>query len=64
MTKNSNIDYYQAPILLEGRSIHQDGEGTIYTTEECLLNPNRNPDLTKEEIEEHLKQYLNAQKII
>lgn len=64
MTKNSNIDYYQAPIVLEGGSIHQDGEGTIYTTEEYLLNPNRNPDLTKEEIEEHLKQYLNAQKII
>ncbi|CAB1055101.1 Agmatine deiminase (EC 3.5.3.12) [Spiroplasma endosymbiont of Danaus chrysippus] len=55
---------YGKSIVLEGGSIHQDGEGTIYTTEECLLNPNRNPDLTKEEIEEHLKQYLNAQKII
>lgn len=50
MAQNSNIKYYQAPIVLEGGSIHQDGEGTVYTTEECLLNSNRNPKLTKKEI--------------
>ncbi len=55
---------YRAPFVLEGGSIHSDGEGTIYTTEECLLNENRNPHLTKEEIEKNLCEYLGAEKII
>jgi agmatine deiminase len=58
------LDRYKAPMVLEGGSIHVDGEGTLLTTEECLLNPNRNPDMTKEEIEETLKEYLNLEKII
>lgn len=57
-------DCYQAPLILEGGSIHVDGEGTCLTTEQCLLNTNRNPDLSKEEIEEILFQYLNVEKII
>ena len=44
-------DRYRAPLVLEGGSIHVDGEGTVLTTEECLLNPNRNPDLDRGEIE-------------
>lgn len=58
------IDRYKAPIVLEGGSIHVDGEGTLITTEQCLLNPNRNPKLSKQEIEEILKEYLNIEKII
>lgn len=57
-------DRYCAPFILEGGSIHTDGEGTLITTEECLLNPNRNPDLSKIQIENHLKEYLNIEKII
>ncbi|KEI69832.1 agmatine deiminase [Endozoicomonas elysicola] len=57
-------DIYQAPLVLEGGSIHVDGEGTVYTTEECLLHPSRNPDLTREEIEEYLINYLNVSKVI
>ncbi len=57
-------DCYRAPLVLEGGSIHSDGLGTIITTEECLLNPNRNPHLDKEEIEGYLKSYLGAKKII
>lgn len=64
IAKHSKVDYYQAPIVLEGGSVHCDGDGTIYTTEECLLNPNRNPNLTKAQIEKYLKEYLNAKKVI
>jgi len=55
---------YRAPLVLEGGSIHVDGEGTILTTEECLLNHNRNPSLTREQIEEHLRVYLGAEKVL
>ncbi|XP_043717190.1 agmatine deiminase isoform X2 [Telopea speciosissima] len=51
-------------IILEGGSIHVDGEGTCLTTEECLLNKNRNPTLTKEQIENELKMYLGVRKVI
>ena len=59
-----NIPCIDAPIVLEGGSIHVDGEGTLITTEECLLNRNRNPDLNKEDIEVVLKRYLGVEKII
>lgn len=62
--KYEKIDRYKASIILEGGSFHTDGEGTLITTEECLLNPNRNPDLSKIQIENHLKEYLNVEKII
>ena len=55
---------YRAPIILEGGSIHVDGEGTLFTTEECLLHPSRNPDLSKEQIEEVLKSYLAVEKVV
>jgi len=58
------IDRYRAPLILEGGSIHADGQGTVITTEECLLHPNRNPGLSKQEIENFLKDYLNAVKVI
>ena len=50
--------------VLEGGSIHSDGEGTLLVTESCLLSAGRNPSLTKEEIEEELKRYLGVTKII
>ena len=60
-----NIDYYRLrDFVLEGGSIHVDGEGTVMTTEMCLLSAGRNPHLTKEEIEETLKEYLNCEKVI
>jgi agmatine deiminase len=55
---------YRAPLVLEGGAIHVDGEGTVLTTEECLLNPNRNPELTREQVEGHLRDYLGAEKVI
>ncbi len=60
-----NIDRYDAKdFVLEGGAIHVDGEGTLITTEQCLLNPNRNPHMSREEVEEKLKEYLNIEKII
>jgi agmatine deiminase len=58
------IDYYQAPIVLEGGSIHVDGEGTCLTTAECLLSPGRNPGLSQAQIEQVLKEYLNVEKVL
>ena len=57
-------DRYRAPIVLEGGAIHVDGEGTVLTTEECLLNPNRNPELTREQIERVLLDHLGAEKVV
>ena len=42
-------------MVLEGGSIAGDGAGTLLTTEQCLLNPNRNPELTREQIEARLR---------
>jgi agmatine deiminase len=57
-------DRYRAPFVLEGGSIHVDGEGTVLTTEECLLNPNRNPGLSRDRIERALCDYLGAEKVV
>jgi agmatine deiminase len=59
-----NAERYRAPLVLEGGSIHVDGEGTVLTTEECLLNPNRNPELGREQIERALLDYLGAEKVV
>jgi agmatine deiminase len=55
---------FMANFILEGGSFHVDGEGTILTTEECLLNANRNPHLNKAEIEQLLLHYLGGEKVI
>jgi agmatine deiminase len=55
---------YQAPMILEGGSFFVDGEGTLLTTEQCLLHPNRNPDMTREQIERTLGEYLGVDAVI
>ena len=55
---------YKAPITLEGGAIHVDGQGTLLTTRDCLLNPNRNPDLSQSEVELILQEYLNLEQIL
>ncbi len=57
-------DRYRSPVVLEGGAIHVDGQGTCLTTEECLLNPNRNPSLTRADMEEQLRRYLNVSRVI
>ena len=51
-------------IVLEGGSIDVNGSGSLLTTESCLLNPNRNPDLTRTEIEDYLKVYLGVTNVL
>jgi agmatine deiminase len=58
------VGYADSPIVLEGGSIHVDGEGTMLTTRECLLNKNRNPNWTKEQLEEEVKSRLGVFRII
>lgn len=59
------MDCYDAKhFVLEGGSIHSDGEGTVIVTEACLLSKGRNPQMTKAQIEEQLCNYLGAEKII
>lgn len=56
--------YYLENFILEGGSIHVDGQGTLITTEACLLSDGRNPSMSKQEIEERLKTYFNVDKVI
>lgn len=56
--------YDAAPFVLEGGSIHCDGEGTVLVTEACLLSEGRNPQMSKEEIEAKLLEYLGAEKVL
>jgi agmatine deiminase len=54
----------QGGIVLEGGSIVSDGSGTLLTTEQCLLNPNRNPDLSRAQIEDVLRARLGVERIV
>ena len=55
---------FDAPLIMEGGSFHCDGEGTILTSEQCLLHPNRNPHLSRADIEKHLCHYLGGDTVI
>ena len=65
----ADIGIYAAPceqrdLVLEGGAIDSDGEGTLLVTEACLLNPNRNPDLTREDIEARLRDDLGVERFL
>jgi len=55
---------FQPGIVMEGGSIEVNGAGCVLTTEQCLLNPNRNPELSRSEIEQYLKNYLGVAKVL
>jgi agmatine deiminase len=59
-----NIDRYKAPVVAEGGALQCDGEGTLITTRQCLLNPNRKGELRDDQVERALEDYLNVEKII
>ena len=64
INKFLKIPMFESGIVLEGGSIEVNGCGTVLTTEQCLLNKNRNPNLSKGEIEQCLKDYLNVSKVL
>ena len=64
LSRAAGITYDKADWVLEGGAIDGDGTGIFLTTEQCLLNPNRNPGFGKDEIEERLKQDLGATKVV
>jgi agmatine deiminase len=58
------VGRYRAPIVCEGGAVHSDGEGTLLVTEQCLLQANRNPDLSRDEIERVLCAYTGATTVV
>jgi agmatine deiminase len=64
LAERYGFECLEVPMVLEGGSIDVNGAGTLLTTESCLLNPNRNPRMSKEEIEEYLRVYLGVTNII
>jgi len=64
MNEFLRLTMFEAGIVLEGGSIEVNGRGTLMTTERCLLNPNRNPDLSKTDIEQYLREYLGVRHLI
>lgn len=65
LAKEFNDDYLLIKdFILEGGSVHTDGEGTLLTTEACLLSKGRNSSLSKNQIENKLKKYLGVKKIL
>jgi agmatine deiminase len=58
------IERFASPMVLEGGSIAVDGTGRLVTTEQCLLNPNRNPLLQRDEIEAELRVHLGAEQVV
>jgi len=59
-----NLPVYYPGMILEGGSIEVNGAGALLTTESCLLNPNRNPQLSREQIEKKLRDYLGVREIL
>ena len=64
VAKLRGLPLFSPGIVMEGGSIEVNGRGTLLTTEACLLNPNRNPHLTKAQIEQYLRDYLGVTNIL
>ncbi len=64
MNRRLEMKVFEAGIVLEGGSIEVNGRGTVLTTTQCLLNPNRNPHLSREQIEQYLRDYLDVSRMI
>ncbi len=64
VAESTGLRIFRPGVVLEGGSIDSDGEGTVLTTEQCLLNPNRNPSLTRGDVEGVLRDCLGAKTVL
>jgi agmatine deiminase len=64
IAEHLGMQVFTAPFVLEGGAFLVDGEGTLLTTEQCLLNENRNPTMSKAQIEQGLRDYLGVETIV
>jgi agmatine deiminase len=64
VVRTAAVPVFRPGIVLEGGSIDVNGAGSVLTTEQCLLNKNRNPELTRTQIESYLREYLNVTDVI
>ena len=64
LCKRLGLARHDAPLVLEGGSITSDGAGTLVTTEQCLLHPSRNPDLSRADIERALHEWLGVERVL
>ncbi|HXM36286.1 MAG TPA: agmatine deiminase family protein [Pyrinomonadaceae bacterium] len=64
LEKLLNVPRFEPGVVMEGGSIEVNGAGVVLTTEQCLLNRNRNPQLDQQQIEEYLKEFLGVQKVL
>jgi agmatine deiminase len=64
VARHCDVRLYHAPLVCEGGAIHTDGEGTLITTEQCLLNANRNPHLDRQQVEERIALFTGARRVI
>ena len=64
IARELGLPVFAPGIVMEGGSLDVNGRGTLLTTESCLLNPNRNPGLEKEQIEQYLRDYLGVSRIL
>lgn len=64
MSSYLDVSIFNGDMILEGGSIDVNGSGVLLTTEACLLNPNRNPDLNREAIESRMKEYLGIRRVV
>lgn len=64
IARHYGLPLFEPGFILEGGSVDPNGAGTLLTTESCLLNPNRNPSMSRERIEQGLRDYLGVEKIL
>lgn len=64
IARHLGLPLFEPPFILEGGSVDPNGAGTLLTTESCLLHPNRNPSMTREQIEQGLHDYLGMDQIL
>jgi agmatine deiminase len=64
IARKFDLPLFEPGFILEGGSIDPNGAGSLLTTESCLLNPNRNPSMSREQIEQGLREYLGVEQIL